>query len=101
MDPFEDIIISVLNNYIKENKCTELSSSDCEIKVSKSSGQILTISVLLADSQSINAELHFSDWAIRSSITTQAISNKVALQFCQLIESLTPSFCIVYKNVKW
>ncbi len=65
MDPFEDVIISVIDNYIKENKCSELSNPDSDIKISKSSAQLLTISVLLSDGKAMNTELHFSDWGIR------------------------------------
>ncbi len=101
MDPFEDVIISVIDNYIKENKCSELSNPDSEIKVSKSSAQLLTISVLLSDGKAMNTELHFSDWGIRSLFTTQTAPHKAVLEFSQLIESLIPSFSIVYKNVKW
>jgi len=102
MGAFEEVITSVLQTYLTNQKHTAMvePTNNLEI-ITNHAAQLLTITLNLPGDRSVHAELHFSSWTINSTITTDKVSTKTVLEFTEMIEALISNFAIVYKNVKW
>jgi len=102
MSPFEEVVDSILQNYLKEHRHLAIADSIYELQVRKDTQEHKLLIILATQQKNqIEAEIQFSDWAINGFITNEKVPSKVVSEFSQMIEGLIPNFGIVYKTIKW